>query len=113
MAFSIPLPRRTYSARQTSECASGRRVYTRRPALRSHPVVLQRRDRPPQSGRGGALCSNHANAAVSDLADEVKGSAAQAANQAGKAAERAAQTDDDATAAATDLAAGVKGGTAI
>ena len=60
-----------------------------------------------------AAAADHANAAVSDLADEVKGSATQAAHEAGKAAERAAQTDDDATTAATDLADGVKGGTAI
>ena len=61
-----------------------------------------------------AAAADHANAAVSDLADdEVKGSAVQAAHEAGKAAERAAQTDDDATAAATNLADEVKGGTAI
>ena len=50
---------------------------------------------------------------VSDLADEVEGSASQAAHKAGEAAERAAKTPDDATTAATDLVDEVKGGNPI
>ena len=57
-----------------------------------------------------AAPADHAAAAVSDLADEVKGRAAQAAHEAGEAAETAAETADDAGTAAADLADEVKGG---
>ena len=60
-----------------------------------------------------AAAADHATTEVSDLADEVKGSASQAAHKAGEAAERAAKTPDDATTAATDLVDEVKGGNPI
>jgi hypothetical protein len=56
--------------------------------------------------------ADHATSAVSDLADEVKGSASQAAHKAGKAAAKAAETDDDGTTGATNLVDEVKGGKA-
>jgi hypothetical protein len=57
-----------------------------------------------------AAAADDATTAVSDLADELKGTASQAAHEAGKAADVAAETGDDATTAATDLADEVKGG---
>jgi hypothetical protein len=60
-----------------------------------------------------AAAPDHATTTVSDLADEVKGSAAEAAHKAGKAADTATETADDATTAATELAREVEGGNAI
>ena len=56
-----------------------------------------------------AAAAEDATTAVSNLADKVKGNASEAADEAGKAADKAAETDDDATTAATDLADEVKG----
>jgi hypothetical protein len=60
-----------------------------------------------------ATAAEDATTAVSDLADELKGSASQAAHEAGDAADRGAETDDDGTTAATRLADEIKGGNAI
>ena len=57
---------------------------------------------------GVAAAADHATAAVSDLADEVKGSASQVAHKAGKAADGPAETAESATAAATNVVNDVK-----
>ena len=56
--------------------------------------------------------ADQATVAVSDLADEVKGSASQAVHKAGQAAAKAAQTDDGSATGATNLVDEAKGGNA-